>query len=600
MTKIIQILFAAVVLTGSTAALAKWQPVAPADFSRIKPADFADDELDLPYHLQHFHKVANAVVEEGADRGFFNTGLWRGEGQKHTYNARIMESHLTLAYFYCTDRAWNPYFRSQAVRERLEAALEYLVNMQNDDGRFSEYGVKEWNLPATAFATKFLGETLRLLKSGPPIDPALHRRVIEADRKAIVVTLTMPSLYDHGRRYTNQYCNVFAGGMAYIDLYPDEQIRRLVSERFKDAMRDFQSPAGFYYERDSADFGYVFHTTRSDMNMAYHYARGTDLGGWIEEMESRWAEWISYNLVRQPDGSGYVINRGVESRQRHAFRDYLDTGMAEKVPGSRAFSTSVAELRRQRQEARAALERDWASYNNPSAPAKQGLSPYAFLHRAHYLWHPSAAQKQEAIERLPYLARSSFAHQRSDSRAKLTCTYVRRAGFYAAFNSGEPKHEQQRLGLGIVWSPSAGAVLQSQTASSDHAWGTRRDGAEQVYEAGKVTASYEVDGKEIAPQDGARDLPPGRLVVRYPLGESGKKEVTFDESGITVEIEHRGRFVEQIPLLGTGAAVRIDAPAAAEMDPLPGPVAFGSTRVTSHRIGGEGRLRYVIALMPQK
>ncbi len=73
-----------------------WKPVPPADLSRIKPSDFADEDLDLPYYLKHFHRVANNVVETGPDRGFINIHVWRNaEGQK-TYNARIMESILSL------------------------------------------------------------------------------------------------------------------------------------------------------------------------------------------------------------------------------------------------------------------------------------------------------------------------------------------------------------------------------------------------------------------------------------------------------------------------------------------------------------------------
>src|SRR5207244_3611417 len=81
-----------------------------------------------------------------------------------------------------------------AVRARLEAALDFWTREQSEDGRFSEYAPERWSLAPTAFATKFMGETLRLLHHGPPIDPALYRRVVEADRRAIVAALTLPDL----------------------------------------------------------------------------------------------------------------------------------------------------------------------------------------------------------------------------------------------------------------------------------------------------------------------------------------------------------------------------------------------------------------------
>ena len=49
---------------------ARWVAVPPVDWSKIKLDDFADDELDLPFYLHHFHTVANAVREDGPTRGF--------------------------------------------------------------------------------------------------------------------------------------------------------------------------------------------------------------------------------------------------------------------------------------------------------------------------------------------------------------------------------------------------------------------------------------------------------------------------------------------------------------------------------------------------
>src|SRR5439155_5446549 len=146
-------------------------------------------------------------------RGFMGKPVWRGsdKNQQGPWNARVMESHLSLAFFYCTDRPWNPYFASPAVRQRLEAMLTFWCNMQNPDGRFSEYGPQQWNLPSTAFATKFMGETLTLLEKNETkaaIDATLHRRLIDADRRAILAVLTRDDLYDHGKRYSNQYTNV--------------------------------------------------------------------------------------------------------------------------------------------------------------------------------------------------------------------------------------------------------------------------------------------------------------------------------------------------------------------------------------------------------
>jgi hypothetical protein len=208
-----------------------YPPVPPLDASKIKPSDFADADLDMPFALSHFAQVANAIETDGTDRGFINISVWRGTNQLHPYNARIMESILTLAWFYTAPQKWNQYRANAALRARLELALTYWCNEQSPDGKSSEYGPQQWNLAATAFAVKFVSEALRLLKSGPPISDAIHRRAIDCCRKAVRATLFDPDLMSHGRSYSNQYTNIFAGGAAFLDLYPDAELSARLAER---------------------------------------------------------------------------------------------------------------------------------------------------------------------------------------------------------------------------------------------------------------------------------------------------------------------------------------------------------------------------------
>src|ERR1035441_4512862 len=137
--------------------------------------------VGLPFYLAHFKELADNVLEEGPTRGFIHIPVWRSPRENQPYNARIMESVLSLAYFYTLERPWNPYYKSPAVRQRLEAALEYYCNQQNPEGRFAEAAPQRWNLAATAFFTKFITRTLTLLKDGPPVDAAIVKRVVAAD-----------------------------------------------------------------------------------------------------------------------------------------------------------------------------------------------------------------------------------------------------------------------------------------------------------------------------------------------------------------------------------------------------------------------------------
>ena len=258
-----------------------WPAVPDIDLATLKPSDFTDEEIDLPYFLKHFHTFANSVVETGPEKGFINIAVWRQKEVNKPYNARIMESILSLVYFYTNKRPWNIYYGSPAVKVRIEAAMEYWCNMQNEDGRFSEYGPKQWNLAATAFATKFMGEGLVLLKNGPAIDKTLHERVKQADRKAIMITLTDANLYEHGRNFSNQFTNAYAGALAYLSVYPDAEMERLLNASIKKTAIDFQSVAGFFYEAGGIDFGYNFNTHHSNLWMAYHYSRGKSTCQWF-------------------------------------------------------------------------------------------------------------------------------------------------------------------------------------------------------------------------------------------------------------------------------------------------------------------------------
>src|ERR1039457_3458801 len=252
--------------------------VPPIDAAKIRPADFADADLDLPYALVHFARLANSVILDGPDRGFIALSGWRGEKNTHPYNARIMENILSLAWFYTAPQRWNPYRAHPAVRVRLEAALDFWGNIQSNDGRFSEYAPQEWNLAATAFAVKFISEALRLLKTGPPISAAIHERAVNACRKALRVVLFDADLYRYGREYSNQYTNIFAGGAAFLSLYPDEVLATRLRERLEASSTELQSPAGYFYEKDGPDLGYTLNTHHEKVQMAYHYWRGTPLG----------------------------------------------------------------------------------------------------------------------------------------------------------------------------------------------------------------------------------------------------------------------------------------------------------------------------------
>lgn len=536
-----------------------WPKVPPVDFSQLKPSDFQNSELDIPYYLSQFHKLANSVVETGENRGFIDIAVWRNAQDNKPYNARIMENILSLAFFYATKRPWNQYYGSPAVRVRLEAALDFWCRIQSADGRFSEYGPERWNLAATAFATKFMGETLALLHNGPPIDKSLLDRVVKADRKAIHLVLTDPDFYQHGKNFTNQFTNAWAGGLAYLALYPDIQLRDLLTRRIKLDSPVFQSPVGYFYEARGPDFGYNLGTHHSNLWMSWFYARGTYLGPTLIEEERRFVDWLAYNAVREPDGSGYTLNRAIETRQRRPFLDSAGISRSQEEQGqrllaseivlARAFAPTREEVKLNHEKQRAALEKNWPPKAELEVGTFSTFSPYAFLHRSHTRWFATEAQRRAAIDLLPYFRQQRFVHQRMDERERLVFTFIRQPSYYATFNSGTHLTAQQRYGLGLIWNQDFGTAIQSQTGSNNAAWGILIGQNQLPFEGDTLNVDFRIGPREVTPAGGNRDLGDGPLFIRYGFPDQGEKTITFGSSNISVDVQRSGTIREQIPLL---------------------------------------------------
>lgn len=532
----------------STAADMPVPPVPEADLSQLLPADFEDDELVIPFYLAHFHRVANSVSLSGPNRGFITLPVWRPEKYNKPFNARVLENYVTLAYFYSADRPWNPYYGHAAVRARLEAVLDFWCRSQHEDGRFSEYKPEGWNLPATGFAVMFMGETLRMLHEGPPIDPALHARVIAAHKKAITVMLEQDELFHAGRNYSNQYSGLWGGALAHLALYPDAAILQRLEERLRQSLREHQSPAGYWYEGGGCDWPYTLRTHEGNLLMAWHYAQDTPLAALLVKGKKRWTEWRSYNAVPEPGGNAYVLNRAVDTRTPRPY-SIRPEPMADAVPAARAFLPTRDEYRAALLEKRRQVEKTWPNVPDLEIGEDHAYSPHPILNLTHHAWYPDAGEREAARRQLPVFSRNNFNQQRYDDRNPQGYTFLRRPGYYAIFNSGRSLTKLQRFGLGLVWTDAHGTVLQSQANTRREAWGTRADESDNVYETALPGALFKVSGSPVVSSPGAQDLPEGDMEISYPLRDRGNKRLSFLPNTITVRVEHEDPFSEQVPLL---------------------------------------------------
>ncbi|MFT4093995.1 MAG: hypothetical protein QM640_10165 [Niabella sp.] len=593
----------------------EWPTVPDVDLSKLRPADFEDSELDIPYYYKHFHTLANSMEQSGTNKGFINLAVWRKPQDNKPSNARIMENIIALAYFYHTKRPWNSYYHSEAVRVRLEAALNFWCSLQNKDGRFSEYGPQQWNLAATSFAAKFIGQTLVILKEEAQLDTLLMSRVKEAVRKAIMAGFTNKELYDYGRNYTNQYTNFWAGASAYLSVFPDKAIADLLKESITKSAADFQSPAGFFYEANGTDFGYNIGTYHSNLWITYHYYRYSELVAYCLEEEEKFCNWLQYNALKEPGSNTYFLNHAIELRQQApVLRDYIrEVPLSEKTPLLRAFQFSKQEIIQMTEKKRRLLEKNW-----PSVPPLQegdpfAYNPYFFLLKELYRWAPDEAQKEAAVRKLSYLASDHFIYQKSDTRNPLVFTYVRKPAYYAAFNAGVHLGKQQRYGIGLLWNQAAGTFLQSQSNSDTLAWGTAA--GDTLYEAGNINARYTIDGRVISPKPGIdQEWKTGTLSVSYPLGTQGVKTICFAQDTILVSVTHQLPFVESLPfLVGNDDALQIIRPGlavlsknnhairiiydpASKADILRSTIRSGGKQIQVLRIASREQLSYAITL----
>jgi hypothetical protein len=540
-----------------------WPEVASADFSKIQIDQFEDHELEVPYFLFHFHTVANAVLEEGEHRGFLDLKVNRSPNDNQPYNARIMEMQMALAYFYGSDRAWNPYAGDPALRVRLEAMLDRWTRIQNPNGLFAEYSPDNWSLAPTSFGAMAAAQTLEILiASGHRFDQAILDQARQTLRQALMAMFTRKDMRRHARNWSNQFSGSYYAAMIYLKLWPDAELNAAFTRAVADAVAHDQSPAGFHYEQSGPDFGYSS-VHDNNLQVAFpHLRERPDLLALILDSDRRWNEWLGANFMPQPGLAQptFLTNAGINTRTSHAVQHPRVRPLAELVQPARALAHTDQERGREIAAARENLARVWGQWGRLSVPNAYSYRP-AFVYGAwrpldH--WQPTEEQRVEAVRAFPHLAATNFNRQMHDA-IPLTVTTVRRPSYFAAFNSGRIRVPRQSYGLGLVWHDRFGTAMQT-VSGTKWAWGTRPAGEDaQVYERGHTHAAIRVNGTAVEAIPGRADLPAGTVTAHYPLGETGEKTVTFHGESIHVSISHQGGFTELVPLV---------MPIGAEIEPL--------------------------------
>jgi hypothetical protein len=557
----------------------------------VNPNLFQGEEYIYGPPLRNLSQLANAVKMTEPNRGFITIPVWRPPVNNVPGNARVLENHTSLTFFYTIDRPWNIYRGNPILRARLEAILEFLISSVNltlgtgnVDGTNNQSiarlgsdkveGAPNNNeLAGSTFGVKYLGETLMMLEQsrlagGPVIDENLRQRLISTMRVLIKTCLGFLSFKVSATRFSNQYTGSWGGILAYLSAYDDSEIRQLLITRLaKLADKDnpelitwsgstfpFQlsSPAGYHYENSGPEWGYVFSTHYPNINHVLGLDQSSSIVDPIVAMEEPWFEWKAYNSVREPDGSVFVVNRAIQTRiVRYGGFQYEESKLAEYIPLARAFMRTDTEHQALVSSERQKMINGW---NTPPGTLTS-YPPHTFAGKGRPergFWRPSESQRSAAIASLPYLARTGFVHQRRDSKA--TVTFVRRPSYYAIFNSGTSTSANiPRYGLGLLWNPQMGSVLQTQSGNVSW-WGTSRDASTPPlpHEAAPFTPIIKINGQTQVEQTGVRDLPNGTsglTTFEYGLFNGGQKTVTFNSNKIDVNVTLTGTFLEHLTLI---------------------------------------------------
>jgi autotransporter-associated beta strand protein len=561
---------------------AQWPSVPAADFSQIQPSQFADHELEVPYYLRHFAQVANAVVEnpftDGTStllpRGFLNIKVNREPVDNKPYNARIMEMQMALAYFYTANRPWNPYYNQASVKVRLEAMLQRWTEMQAPDGNtfaglFSEYSANNFSLAPTGFGVMAAAQTLDLIRdSGLPFDATVMESSRISLRKALMALFTRSDMRGAATQYSNQFSGSYHAALIYLENWPDAELDTKFVQAVVAATSQDQSPAGYFREAGGPDFGYSDVHERN-LNVALPRLRSrSDLMPFINADEEQWTQWLAANMPLQPDISTltYVINAGINTRTSTGIITPSSRPLAEFTPLSRAFALTSTEFSAATASRRTRLQSEWNNWGTLNTNNGYSYIPGFVFDAVQPLnvWHPSAAQRTDAISLLPYFASSRFNTLRHDTGAPFTVAQLRRPSYYAVFNTGRIIVTRQNHGLGTLWNPVYGNAIQPISGHATADFGTFRTGTSTPYEQATITSNLRVNGSAVSPVSGVQNLSDGDFSATYSLAAGGttygSKTVTFGENAIAVAITHTGAFTETLPLLQPAGATMMTEP----------------------------------------
>ncbi|MFD4026278.1 hypothetical protein ACFWRV_22630 [Streptomyces sp. NPDC058576] len=567
---------------GAPAAKPPLAPLAPLPAGVPARAQVAPEEQRLASYLATLPALANAVEDTDPDAyGYITGGWWRD--WPNTFNARVQENVLTMAWFHRHDRKWNPYHRDPALLARLDAALHHYLDLQFDDGSWPEYYALEHSRATTGFALTFLSATLGHLEAARAL-PATRRRLSRAIERGIRWFLDPgnPEVWTRNLPYTNHIATGLLGAAQYLKLHPDRALRRRLDDRVEAFAQAGLSPAGYFYEETGADVNYSLNVMSPDLAALYELTGNRT----VKTFQQTHLDWLGHNLLREPDGAGWFCNVAPSTRTSAHFlddapreeeRSNLNRLWARHLPAMAAYLPTDEDKRAERAAWRAATE--------PVAPLGKGkVSPSPVRDADYEDRHPTPAQKKAAIAQAPYLRADTYTEHRSDPLGQ-DYLFVRRPSYYAGSHWGYRATDRVRNGLSFWWHPRAGTVIHSVNNDDNGCWTTAVEAGPVDRLDARCTLRFEylqgTPAEGFRVQDPSTVPPTESLSVRYTaVGDVIRKEAVHTPTQLAVHVEVAGPFTERVPLvLHPTDRLTFEG---SRVEPVPGQPA--ETRATALRI----------------
>ena len=526
-------------------------PALPAEPDR---SAFAPNEQIFAGYLKILAPMANDIVTDGsATHGWMAGGWWRTPSEP--FNARVMEHVATLAWFLANDRPWNPYHGNAALRARLEAAVDYYLGLQHDDGSFPEYAATEHGLAPTGFGTVALSRALvEMRAAGTDLAQRERMRAAIAASSAWLLDTSHAAPWSDPIGYANQTAAGLSGAAAAAEALEDDALLATVRERVVLLGQRGQAPGGWFYEAKGFDSGYNANVQLPDLGELHDRIGGTEL----EAQVSRWVDFFQYTTVREPGAAGFLRMAAASSRT------VSGTPLLDVVPDasdSRAFASRFLAAQPKlaafltAREDRAAERAAWAASGDPvPARAKQDTSPRLWMHVSRAPEGPTRAQRQTALGLLSHLRSSRWTRLRSADVLDTRFVFVRRPRYYAGALFGQRASARVSHGLQLLWHPAMGTIaLGLNDGAANEFWATVLDAggddARQGTTAASLTPTFLTTGGTTIPE-GEVDAVGGDFRVRQAASHVDvATTTTFTDTGLRREVTAGGAATETVPLV---------------------------------------------------